>query len=405
MRPKQCEIGGRSASRRRMVLAWVALTLPMLASAAVAGDGGDLAPTPRVFVLDATTLAETKRRVAANDPALAAAVARLRREAEEALQAGPFSVMDKKAPPPSGDKHDYMSLGPYWWPDPEKPDGLPYIRRDGEVNPEGDTYDRNPLNAMTAAVETLALAYYLTDHPPYADHAARLLRVWYLDEATRMNPHLEYGQAIPGRTAGRGIGIIDTAQLVRLVDAVGLLGGSRAWTSEDQQSLQAWFRQYLTWLRQSAHGREEARATNNHGTWYDAQVGAFALFVGDERTARPPAIGIGAHALVRLQHDEPAWDVRSCHFGRSRRGGPMELSNRRRQEHPAGLGVADAVRRRRGDVAASANPGVRSRAARVAPAASGRCVSRATLPDCRPANRKRPCRPYSPALACARKVG
>ena len=49
------------------------------------------------------------------------------------LSDGPWSVMDKQHVPPSGDKHDYMSLGPYWWPDPDKPDGLPYIRRDGEV--------------------------------------------------------------------------------------------------------------------------------------------------------------------------------------------------------------------------------------------------------------------------------
>jgi hypothetical protein len=29
-----------------------------------------------------------------------------------------------------------MSLAPYWWPDPKSPNGLPYIRRDGERNPE-----------------------------------------------------------------------------------------------------------------------------------------------------------------------------------------------------------------------------------------------------------------------------
>lgn len=267
-------------------LAWMSV----LASAAAAVPFGDAkAETdglPRVFLIYAESLAQTRRQVAADAPDLAAPMAKLRQQGDEALKAGPFSVTDKKFVPPSGDKHDYMSLGPYWWPDPNKPDGLPYIRRDGEVNPEGEAYDRKPLGQMTSAVETLALAYYLTGHEPYADHAARLLRVWFLDERTRMNPHLEYGQAIPGRTQGRGIGIIDTAQLSRLVDAVGMLGGSRAWSPADQQGLEWWFRQYLQWLRESRHGRDEDRTKNNHATWYDVQVAAFALFLGEDQIAR-----------------------------------------------------------------------------------------------------------------------
>ena len=275
--------------------ATVALTLPTLVwlavmAMALAGlSAGEPLPTaglPRVFLLDAATLVRTRGQMAAGADELSGAVARLRSEAQAALLVGPWSVTDKKFLPPSGDKHDYLSLGTYWWPDPGKPDGLPYVRRDGEVNPEGEAYDRLPLTQMTSAVETLALAYYFTGHEPYADHAARLLRVWFLDEATRMNPHLEYGQAIPGVTEGRGIGIIDTAQLVRLVDAVGLLGGAAAWTAADQQHLQTWFRRYLSWLRDSKHGRDEDRTENNHATWYDVQVAALALFVNEPQVAR-----------------------------------------------------------------------------------------------------------------------
>jgi hypothetical protein len=269
-----------------LAAAWLATMFAAAAAEPLDRKTPEAEGLPRVFLLDAQTLAATRGRVAAGAAELTAAVAKLRGEARAALETGPFSVMDKAIIPPSGDKHDYMSLGTYWWPDPDKPDGLPYVRRDGEVNPEGEMYDRKPLGEMTAAVETLALAYYLTGHEPYATHAGRLLRTWFLDEATWMNPHLEYGQAIPGRMTGRGIGIIDTAQLARLVDAVGLLGGSPAWPVADQQQLQTWFGQYLTWLRQSKHGRDEAGAANNHGTWYDVQVAAFALFVGQEEIAR-----------------------------------------------------------------------------------------------------------------------
>jgi hypothetical protein len=241
---------------------------------------------PRVFLLERSALRETQRRVAAGDEELAPAVARLRREADEALQAGPFSLVEKKTLPPSGDKHDYMSVGPYWWPNPKTPDGKPYVRRDGYTNPERHRYDNVPLGRMCGAVNTLALAYYLTGREPYAAQAARLLRTWFLDPATRMNPNLTYAQAIPGICDGRGIGIIDTTGLAQLVDAVGLLAESKAWTKADQQALQAWFREYLQWMLTSKQGQEESRAKNNHGTWYDVQAASFALFVGDEGTAR-----------------------------------------------------------------------------------------------------------------------
>jgi len=242
--------------------------------------------TPRVFCLDPHSLPAAKARVSAGDPALRPALARLCREADEALKAGPFSVMDKEIIPPSGDKHNYMSYGPYWWPDPEKEDGLPYIRRDGEVNPEAQHgTDRQAIGPMTASVETLALAYYLMGEDAYAEHAAHLLRVFFLHAATRMNPHLEYGQAIPGRVTGRGVGIIDTLRLAGLVDAIGLLSGYKGWTAGDQAEMVAWFDAYLAWLRTSAHGLDEAQARNNHGTWYDVQVASFALFVGNEGLA------------------------------------------------------------------------------------------------------------------------
>jgi len=243
---------------------------------------------PRVFCLSSIKLAKSKARVFSKDESLQPALERLRTEADEALKAGPFSVMDKTLIPPSGDKHDYMSLGPYWWPDPKKSDGLPYIRRDGQVNPETrtDETDRLAFGRMTSAVETLGLAWYFTDHQPYAAHAAELLRVWFLDRATRMNPNLQFGQAIPGRTQGRDIGIIDTARLTRIVDAIGLLESSDAWNAKDRHAMRDWCGEYLKWLRTSSHGLGEEKKLNNHGTWYDAQVVSLALFTGQNQLAR-----------------------------------------------------------------------------------------------------------------------
>ena len=261
-------------------------------------------PGPRVFALDAAKLSQSKARLANKDAALAPALARLRREADKALTEGPFTVTAKTRVPPSGDKHDYLTLAPYWWPDPTKPDGLPYIRRDGETNPESKRDTDNPaLNAMASAVETLALAYYFTGEAKYAERAALLLRVWFIEKATRMNPNYEYAQAVLGRNDGRGAGLIDARRLIQVVDAAGLLAGSKAWTPTDQQALQDWFRAFVKWMQSSANGKEEAAARNNHGTWYAADLAAFALFIGDEALARTTVEGVKARIGWQVEPD------------------------------------------------------------------------------------------------------
>jgi hypothetical protein len=262
------------------------------------------ADTPTVFILDGVHLAEMRQKVLERPQEFAAPLRAIRNDADRALRENPWSVMDKEHVPPSGDKHDYYSVGPYWWPDPSKTDGLPYIRRDGEVNPERYEYDNVGLKNTVAAVDDLATAWHFTNEPKYAHRAALVLRTWFLDPATRMNPHLQYGQAIPGRTEGRGIGIIDTAQLIYLVDAVGLLRSSEGWPDSDHQKLQAWFRAYLDWLRTSLHGKAEANTKNNHAVWYDAQVASFALFVGDTATAGQVLEQVGPRRIAtQIQPD------------------------------------------------------------------------------------------------------
>jgi hypothetical protein len=241
---------------------------------------------PRVFLLDAKHLQLTKQRLREGDKSLSPAFAKLESEAQKALTLEPLSVVNKAAAPPSGDKHDYISQAPYFWPNPETRDGLPYIRHDGERNPEINKYPDHAIqDKMIGAVETLALAYYFKGNEAYAAKAAQVLRAWYLDAATRMNPHLQFAQAIPGVNTGRGIGLIETRGLARLVDAVGLLAGSKAWTDADQCGLQEWFATFLQWMIESKNGRDEAASKNNHGTYYDVQTASFALFVGKKELA------------------------------------------------------------------------------------------------------------------------
>jgi hypothetical protein len=231
-----------------------------------------------------------------------------------------LSVVEKPQVPPSGDRHDYLSIAPYWWPDPSRPDGKPYIRKDGRTNPERSQYDRPKIGRLCEAVPTLALAYALTGHDPYAEHAARLLRAWFLDPATRMNPNLNFGQFVPGRNDGRAEGIIETRGLMPVVDAVGLLAGAPSWSEQDTEAMRAWFQRYLAWLRESPLGRAESSARNNHGTWYDAQFATFALFVGDDRLAREVLLRVGEKRIVRqIEPDgrQPLELTRTKSFGYS----------------------------------------------------------------------------------------
>ncbi|HKA16684.1 MAG TPA: alginate lyase family protein [Blastocatellia bacterium] len=235
----------------------------------------------RVFLLDGNRLLAARAAIRKGDKILELALERLRRDAQKALAIEPQSVMSKQATPPSGSKHDYMSQAPYFWPNPKTADHLPYIRRDGERNPEiNKISDHQSMDRMVSAVETLALAYFFDGDEKFAAKAAELLRVWFVDPATRMNPNLEYAQFIPGVNTGRGIGLIETRGMTRLVDAIGLLAGSRAWNELDQKNLEQWFSSFLQWMLTSKNGRDEAAAKNNHGTYYDLQVSSFALFLG-----------------------------------------------------------------------------------------------------------------------------
>ena len=252
------------------------------------GAGGQAPDAPLVFTMRAEALVRARELVRAKSASVTDAYAALIRDADKALAAPVVAVTDKHTLlPPSGNKHDYFSLSPYWWPDSTKPNGLPYIRRDGETNPESKRdLDQPRVATMGANVQTLALAYWFSGNEKYATGAARQVRAWFLDTATRMTPHLRFSQLVRGIDQERGSGIIDTRWFTEVVDAVGLLRGSSSWTAADQRGLQQWFAEYLKWLRATPNGAHEHDAKNNHGSWYAAQAATYAMFVGDTATAR-----------------------------------------------------------------------------------------------------------------------
>lgn len=265
---------------RGTTMCFTAATLLLLTALSAADE------LPRVYQSDPHAMAAQRERTLGKDPASVPGLARLTDDADKALKGGPYAVTQKKHPSPTGDAHDYISLAPYFWPNPDTKDGLPYVRHDGKRNPEMSEYDASPFSTMSGHAYTLALAYYLTGNDAYADHAALLLRTWFLDPATRMNPNLEHAQLVKGVNNGRGTGVLEADRLLNVVDAVGLLHGSQSWTAGDDQALHAWFADFVKWMRESQRGRDEAAAKNNHGVWYDVQLVTYLRFIGDDTTAR-----------------------------------------------------------------------------------------------------------------------
>lgn len=230
---------------------------------ALSSVGQSLFPSER---LEAARLAYR-----AQDPQALAAVEALQTQAEAYLTMTPCYVAEKQITPPSGDKRDYMTLSPYWWPDPEQADGLPYIRRDGERNPEVYQYpERENSNRLGEASRSLALLYYVTGEERYAAQCAALIRAWFLDEERGMNPHMNFAQGIPGRVSGRGAVVIDARRFSYALAVVPLIRPSKHWSKGDDQALKRWSQEFLRWMEESEIGRQELRAANNHGLWYDA---------------------------------------------------------------------------------------------------------------------------------------
>ncbi len=201
-------------------------------------------------------------------------------KAERSLQEAPAHITDVVFEQSPGSIHDFYSNGDYWWPNLETDSGLPYVKRDGESNPDCFNAHRHILRSMRTSTAHLAAGYVITGNESYAEKAVLFLKEFFLDEATKMNPHLLYAQAIPGICTGRGIGIIDTLHLIDVPMSIRALQSSPALSPELSRSLRQWFTNYLNWMNEHPYGQDERRAKNNHSVCWYVQAASFALFTG-----------------------------------------------------------------------------------------------------------------------------
>jgi len=207
---------------------------------------------------------------------------RILKIADAAMKMEPVSITAFRAKLSEGETNDFYSNGDYWWPNPDTTNGLPYVQRDGQTNPNNFVAHRQVVRQLGDAIAALGAAYKITGDDKYVSKAAALLKVFFLDAQTRMNPSLQYAQAIPGVSPGRGTGIIDTLHLIEIPKAIEAMEKSAAFPPAVLAGLKKWFADYVAWMRTSKNGNDEANASNNHAVAYWLQVAVFAQFTGDE---------------------------------------------------------------------------------------------------------------------------
>ena len=205
------------------------------------------------------------------------------------LAAPIITVVDKTKPSPTGDPHDYVSYARYYWPDPTKPDGLPFISKDGFHNREQVAAgDRDKVDQLVDHVVVLALGWSRLQREDCAKRAGDWLRAWFVTPATRMKPGLDYAQVRLGHNhnLGNNSGVLDTRDFSEVVGALALLDKSPALSAADRQAIHAWFEEFFTWLKTAPSGKGEYQAKNNHGSWYLVQAVAIAHYLGHDDAAR-----------------------------------------------------------------------------------------------------------------------
>jgi len=240
-----------------------------------------------VFNLDYADLMQIKKQIKRGKADVKSAYLKLIQEADSISDLAPLKVTDGDIPP-TGNPHDFFTIGKYAFPNPKTKDGMPYIRKDGVTNPEArtDKYDLYRYEQTVARINTLSLAWFYTENEEYAAKAATFIRVWFLDAHTRMNPNFECAAALPGVYNGMAIGIIFGAQLVNFLDHIQLLRLSESWSEADNEALKNWVDMYISWLQTSKFGLEISRSPNNMGSWYSAQIAAGAIYTGNIALAK-----------------------------------------------------------------------------------------------------------------------
>lgn len=247
----------------------------------------------KLIYLDQERLAKVKRLIAQKDSFFTEAYQQLITEANLELEKKTDPVTNKTQLPASGNKHDYLSIAPYRWPNPATATGFPWILKDGQINPmtTGSDTDHSRLNNLFNSLDQLAMAYYFSDESKYANKLKTILNVWFINKDTKVNPNVNHGQAVPGEVDGRRAGMITWSRFATVITAIQILDAKKLVSKKEMKQFNLWISDYYTWLKTSKMGVENDNGNQNHSTNYDYQMVGIARYLGlnDEAKSRVEA--------------------------------------------------------------------------------------------------------------------
>ncbi len=276
-------LNSSNASKKARSSKWLTLlmTLSSLLICSLASSANHTSEQELIY-LNGERLELAKQQIKAQNPFYVEAYDKLITLAMRELEREIDPVTHKTILPASGDIHDYHTLGSYYWPDTRKEDGLPWIYKDGEFNPinRGPETDWTRLREMFTSLHTLNLAYYFSGEEVYLHKAHHIVRVWFIEEKTKVNPNVNYGKAIPGKVSGTNFAIIDWTDIGKVITTIQLLDEGGMWSARDKSIMNKWLEDYYTWLTESEFGIRESTRTNNHGTNYDYQLIGLMIYLG-----------------------------------------------------------------------------------------------------------------------------
>lgn len=244
----------------------------------------------KLIFLNDGQLEQVKGLIARHDAYFMDAYNQLITEANDELSKPANPVTNKTQVPPSGDKHDYLSLAPYWWPDPNTDDGFPWIVKDGEVDPltRGNNTDQVRLSEMFEGLNRLSMAYYFSGDTKYAQKARSVINTWFIDADTKVNPNVNFGQGIPGDKdqQGRPAGLIEWNGISNLITTIQLLQRDGLQSDGEINALNSWLSKFYNWMKTSKYGVADDNGKQNHANWYDYKMVGLARYLGLESEAK-----------------------------------------------------------------------------------------------------------------------
>lgn len=188
--------------------------------------------------------------------------------------------------------NNYASLAPYYHPDPESPNGFPYIRMDGVVNRSNmsrATSDGIYLSRLCTLLTPLCILYYYTKSEDYATRAISIIDKFFINEQTKMNPNLTYSGMVIGNSMEdlriRGA-TIDANRLSIITDLIQLLKSSTSWTIEIENAMVLWFDSLSDWFKTNPRGILQNTYNHNIKTSYVKQLCSYLCFCGKIQEAK-----------------------------------------------------------------------------------------------------------------------